>query len=137
MGALKVFLDSNILFSLCWKEPEGSTLGLFLDLQRWGDIKILVSHLVIEEASSNLRTKRPEAMSRFERIVGELTVVPDAEVPLDIELPDMDRIILSTAVAGGAEFFVTGNSADFAKLYGTKVRGTRVVDVRTFLHRRR
>jgi predicted nucleic acid-binding protein len=137
MEALNVFLDSNVLFSLCWKGPEGTLLGVLLELREYGRIRLLVSPLVLDETAANLAAKRPEALSRLGQIAATLSLVPDAQVPLDCDLPENDRIILSSAVACGADFFLTGNKTDFAGLYGKAVKGTRVVEPRTFLHRRR
>lgn len=137
MEALKVFLDSNVLFSFCWKPAEGTLLGMLLELQEHGRIRLHVSPLVMDETAANLADKRPEALSRLGQIARALTLVPNTQVPLDCDLPENDRLILSSAVACGADFFLTGNKADFASLYGRTMKGTKVMEPRAFLHRRR
>lgn len=137
MEALRVFLDSNVLFSLCWNGPEGALLGILIELQAHGRMALLASPLVMDETAANLTAKRPAAMVHLEKIAPRLSFAPDAQMPLEVDLPEKDRFLLSTAVACGADFFITGNKADFADLYGKMVKGTRFLEPRAFLHRRR
>jgi predicted nucleic acid-binding protein len=137
MEALRGFLDSNVIFSLCWNGPEGTLLGILLELQAHGRIALLASPLVMDETATNLAAKRPETMTHLERIAPGLVMVSDAQMPLDVDLPEKDRVILSSAVACGADFFITGNKVDFAGLCRKVVKGTRVVEPRAFLNRRR
>jgi len=133
MEAVAVFLDSNVLFSLCWKGSENTILGVLLKLQDRGDLRLLISPLVLYEASENLRVKKPEALPLLRRIAESCQEVPDANLPLEVVLPKNDRLILSAAVAGKARYFLTGNTADFGPLYGRTIGGTRVLTPRAFI----
>jgi predicted nucleic acid-binding protein len=133
--AVAVFLDSNILFSICWSGSKNSLLGLLLELQESGQVQILISPLGIEETRDNLRRKRPAALPALKRLASSCVTVPDAELPLDVKLPEKDQLLLSSAIAARAVFFLTGNIADFKTLYGTSVKGTTVLTPRAFLNK--
>jgi predicted nucleic acid-binding protein len=135
MEEVSVFLDSNILFALCWKAPEESLFGILVTLHREGRLRLHVSPLVLEEVSANLKAKRPAALPLFARLSAECVVVPDSSALLDLPLPPKDLMLLSTAVAHRIRFFLTGNRADFASLYGHEVNGTTVFTPRAFLTR--
>jgi len=122
---MKVFLDSNILFSICWSGKEVSRSWLFFELQRQGHIELFISRLVHDETSFNLQTKRPESLILFNQLVAELTLLQDnfglTAHPQVMRLPLNDRVIFISALAHGMEFFITGNSRDFSDLYGKRV----------------
>jgi len=122
---MKVFLDSNILFSICWSGKEVSRSWLFFELQRQGHIELFISRLVHDETSFNLQTKRPESLILFNQLVAELTLLQDnfglTAHPQVMRLPLNDRVIFISALAHGMEFFITGNCRDFSGLYGKRV----------------
>ena len=88
---------------------------------------------------SNLRGKRPAAIPFFEELSGEVEVVPDLVVEGGDrrlkELPENDRVILSTAVAHGMDFFLTGNTRDFRGLYHRRIGRTLILTPREFLNK--
>ena len=88
---------------------------------------------------SNLRGKRPEAIPFFEELSGEVEVVPDLVVEGGDrrlkELPENDRVILSTAVAHGMDFFLTGNTRDFRGIYHRRIGRTLILTPRGFLNK--
>ena len=49
--------------------------------------------------------------------------------------PTTDRLILSTAVAYGIKYFLTGNTRDFKDLYGKTIGKTVVLKPREFLYK--
>jgi len=131
--AVTVFLDSNILFSICWSVPENTLLGLLLEFQAAGWVRLLISPLALEEANDNLRRKRPAALPALKKLAASCLTVPDADLALDLKLPEKDGLLLSAAIAARARFFLTGNTADFKALYGRSIKGTRVLTPRAFL----
>jgi len=139
MEKVTVFLDSNLLFSVAWTGREKSRSAILFELQSLGFIRLFISRLVLEETMSNLREKRPEAISFFEELSGEVEVVPDLVVEGEDrrvkELPENDRVILSTAVAHGMDFFLTGNTRDFRGLYRRRIGRTWILTPREFLNR--
>ena len=139
MGKVTVFLDSNVLFSVAWTGREKSRSAILFELQSLGFIRLFISRLVLEETISNLRGKRPEAIPFFEELSGEVEVVPDLVVEGGDrrlkELPENDRVILSTAVAHGMDFFLTGNTRDFRGLYRRRIGRTLILTPREFLNK--
>jgi predicted nucleic acid-binding protein len=139
MEKVTVFLDSNVLFSVAWTGREKSRSAILFELQSLGFIRLFISRLVLEETMSNLREKRPEAIPFLEKLSGEAEVVPDMVVEGEDrrlkELPENDRVILSTAVAQGMDFFLTGNSRDFRGLYRRRIGRTMILTPREFLNR--
>jgi len=139
MEKVTVFLDSNLLFSVAWTGREKSRSAILFELQSLGFIRLFISRLVLEETMSNLREKRPEAIPFFEELSGDVKVVPDLVVEGEDrrlkELPENDRVILSTAVAHGMDFFLTGNTRDFRGLYRRRIGRTLILTPREFLNR--
>jgi len=140
MEKVTVFPDSNVLFSVAWTGREKSRSAILFELQSLLFIRLFISRLVLEETMSNLREKRPEAIPFFEKLSGEVEVVPDLMVEGDDrrlkELPENDRVILSTAVAHGMDFFLTGNTRDFRGLYRRRIGRTLILTPREFLDRK-
>ena len=60
-GQIKVFLDSNVVFSIAYTGKERSRSYLFYEIQALGRLKVYLSGLVCKEALFNIRRKRPEA----------------------------------------------------------------------------
>lgn len=139
MGKVTVFLDSNVMFSVAWTGREKSRSAILFELQSLGFIRLFISRLVLEETMSNLREKRPEAIPFFGKLSGEVEVVPDLVVEGEDrrlkELPENDQVILSTAVAHGMDFFLTGNTRDFRGLYRRRLGRTLILTPREFLNR--
>ncbi|HLB01199.1 MAG TPA: PIN domain-containing protein [Bacteroidota bacterium] len=139
MEKVTVFLDSNVLFSVAWTGREKSRSAILFELQSLGFIRLFISRLVLEETKSNLREKRPEDIPFFEELSGDVEVVPDLAVEGEDrrvkELPENDRVILSTAVAHGMDFFLTGNTRDFRDLYRRRIGRTLILTPREFLNR--
>lgn len=136
---MKVFLDSNILFSICWSGKEISRSGLFFDLQRQGHIQLFISRLVHDETSFNLQTKKPESIPLFNQLVSELTLLQDnfglTANQLIMRLPLNDRVIFMSAMVQGMEYFITGNSRDFLALYGERIKGMMTLRPTDFLNK--
>ena len=139
MEKVTVFLDSNVLFSVAWTGREKSRSAILFGLQSLGFIRLFISRLVLEETMSNLRGKRPEAIPFFEELSGGVEVVPDLVVEGGSRrlkaLPENDRVILSTAVAHGMDFFLTGNTRDFRGLYRRRIGRTLILTPREFLNK--
>lgn len=76
----------------------------------------------------------------FDELMRETEIVPDVSVSTNkkelLTLPDNDRIILSTALFHGMDFFLTGNSRDFNSLYHKKIMKTTILTPGDFLNRK-
>jgi predicted nucleic acid-binding protein len=137
---IKVFLDSNILFSIVYSGKAKSRSYLLFELQEKGVLNIYVSPLVCEEASLNIRLKRPEHHDLLDELIGKAKIVENIlmheEHPQIKNLPQNDRIILLTAVYHRMDFFLTGNDRDFSKLYNQKIGRTLILRPTDFLYKK-
>ena len=136
---IKVFLDSNILFSIVYSGKAKSRSYLLFELQEKRVFSIYVSPIVCEEASLNIRLKRPENHDLLNELIGKAKIVENIlmheEHPKIKNLPQNDRIILLTAVYHQMDFFLTGNDRDFSKLYNQKIGRTLILRPADFLHK--
>lgn len=135
---IKVFLDSNILFSIAYTGKEKSRSFLIYELQALDVLTVCLSNLVCEEALSNIRRKRPEGEKLLNDLIAKSrildNIVADLRHPELRKLPLNDRIILSTAVYHKTDAFVTGNEKDFKNLYRKKVLHTLILKPADFLN---
>lgn len=117
------FLDANVLFSAAYREE-----GRLAKLWELSEMRLGTSRYAVEEAKRNLRD--PEREARLERLVGRMQLVPEADgrlIPSRIVLTEKDRPIIAAAIAGRADFLVTGDAKDFGCYYGKKVAGVLVI----------
>lgn len=136
---LTVFLDSNVLFSIAYSGKDRSRSYLLYELQDAGDIEIYISNLVKEEAMFNIKIKKPAASPFLSTLSRHTTVLEDILVNMNIPmqpLPDNDKIILSTAIHNGIEYFLTGNEHDFKDLYKKRFYRTIILKPAEFLYHR-
>jgi predicted nucleic acid-binding protein len=127
---VKLFLDANVVFSAAHRE-EGRAQDL-VALARSGHCELLTSTHALEEARRNLELKSAGFENRLAAALAQITVV--AEAPADLVvwaqehgLPLKDAPILAAAVHTKSDLLVTGDTRDFGHLFGTTLRGTRVV----------
>lgn len=126
---MRVFLDTNVLVS------AAATRGLCADVLR----EILVSHQLIvsapliAEIKDVLHTKigiPQEIISDFLEVVTQDSILSENTKLTNIEINDKDDIlILSTALNGDAELFVTG---DKELLDLERIQSMRIVSPRKF-----
>ncbi len=135
---IKVFLDSNVLFSIAYTGKDRSRSYLIYEVQELGMFKVYVSNLVCQEALFNIRRKRPEAEQLLNELIHKSKILGDVAADLKREeirkLPKNDQIILSTAVYHKTDVFVTGNEKDFKNLYHKRVLGTLILRPVDFLN---
>lgn len=123
---MRVFLDANILLS---GAIPNSRMRRFLDfLMRKGEC--LTNAYVVEEARRNLERKNPAALENLDQLVHQcrLVRVVQTEIPVPLVLKDVP--ILSGALAGLADYLLTGDEKDFGKYYGQSLAGVKVVSPR-------
>ncbi len=124
-GEVRVFLDANILYSASLPD---SRLATFLKhLGRHAEM--ISNRYALAETERNLTLKCPESLERLARLVGEIRLVAHAPFDLPIKLPEKDQPILSGAIAGNADYLLTGDRKDFGHLFGKSVAGVGVVTV--------
>ena len=127
---MRAFLDANILFSASLPKSQ---LAHFLE--GLGDhATLLSSAYACEEAERNLASKFPKGLPAFHRLSKDLELVPVGLFDLGVRLAAKDQPILCGAVAGEAEYLLTGDKKDFGHLFGESVRGVTVVTVELLLN---
>lgn len=135
---IKIFLDSNVLFSIAYTGKDKSRSYLIYEIQTLGMLKVYLSKLVCEEALFNIRRKKPDTEELLNELIDRSEILVDISADLKHaearKLPQNDRIILSTAVYNKMDFFVTGNEKDFKNLYHKKVLSTLILRPVDFLN---
>ena len=109
---MKVFLDANILFSAA--KVDSSVAQLIGTLTEADEA--VTSALAVLEARRNLKEKRPEWLPQLNKVMAHVALVPEANVPLAIELVAKDRPILEAAVNAACTHLVTRNRRHFGHL---------------------
>ena len=126
---MKVFVDTNVLVSAV------ATRGLCADVLRevLAAHDLVVSRQVLDEVRRVLQTKfnvSPDLIADFIKLLQQDAVVAAPGRVPNVELRDRaDRLILSAAVACGADMLVTGDNELLA--LGT-VEGVAIVSPRQF-----
>jgi predicted nucleic acid-binding protein len=140
MEKVKVFLDSNVLFSIAYSGKETSRSYVLYELQRQGHVSLNISNLVREEVLFNLQEKREEALELVRELLQTTVVLPDISLDLAAagvsQLPENDRLILGTAVFHERDYFLTGNIRDFKRYYRNRISRTMILSPRDFLNRK-
>lgn len=126
---MRVFLDANILFSASF---PNSHLAEFLgELAHRADL--LTNAHAKAEAQRNIASKQPNRLAAHEKFAASLELVPFPLVDLEVKLVEKDQPILCGAIAGKADFLLTGDRKDFGHLFGRTIRGVKIVTVRMLL----
>lgn len=119
----RVFLDANVIVSAAL--TPHSRLG---ELWTLGDVRLLASPYVIEEARRNVAGT--EAVARLAVLIAGMVVLPSEPSDFDIEgdpgLPSKDRPVLLGAIVSGSTFLLTGDMSHFGECYGKTFGGVTV-----------
>lgn len=122
---MRVFLDANILFSAAFAK---SLLADFLEeLQRHADL--LTNAYARTEAERNIAAKAPKRLAALRAFADGLELVPLQLFDPGVKIAEKDRPILCGAIAGHADYLLTGDKKDFGHLYGKTVQGVKIVSV--------
>lgn len=129
-----LFLDANVLFTAA-HNPSGKA-ALVMKLGKLGHWRMFTSTLAVEEASRNLTSKFPSAVSRLGIILRDMTVLPSiSSHDCPIDLAAKDRPIFLTALRCGATHLLTGDMKHFGPFMNdaSKTAGIRITTVAAFL----
>jgi predicted nucleic acid-binding protein len=136
---IKVFLDSNVLFSIAYSGRERSRAYLIYEIQTSGILEVYVSNLVCKEAIYNINIKRPEGSTLLNSLIKKSRVLADILLGTKNkwinDLQQNDKIILTTAVSNRMDYFITGNVKDFKHLYHRKIGKTLILKPADFLYK--
>jgi len=126
---MKIFLDANILFSASFHK---SHLAEFLgELQHHA--VFLTNAYAKAEAERNIAAKQPKRLVAHEKFVASMEMIPLRLFDTGARLAEKDQPILSGAIAGGADYLLTGDKKDFGPLFGKTVHGVKIVNVQMLL----
>ena len=135
---IKVFLDSNVLFSIAYTGKEKSRSYLIYEIQEMGIIKVCFSNLVCEETLFNIWRKKPDSEWLLKELIEKSKIFGDIAAGMKrqeiLNLPQNDRIIVTTAIYHKADIFVTSNEKDFRNIYHKKVLNTIILRPIDFLN---
>lgn len=127
---LRIFLDSNVLFSgFC--SPDGPP-GVLLEHFTEGRFVVIVSRQVLEEVVRTFKKKLPEVLPALRDFLlnSSLEVVGDpgpGDVARWAELLDEgDAVIIAAAIAAEPDYFVTGDSHFLENTRVEKKSGLRI-----------
>ena len=120
--AVRVFLDSNVILSGLLSGKGAPRIILDILCLKLPFLAGLTGRYNIMEIERNLARKMPDALPIYKEYIPEinLTIVPLPK-PQEIRrysgsIADKDIPVLASAVKGRADFLVTGDKKDFAKL---------------------
>jgi predicted nucleic acid-binding protein len=128
---LKVFLDSNILFSAAYRSPNG-----FERLWRLDSVILLTSYYCVTEVKRNLATK--QQLSLLDNLLPGVELVadcPEEQLPSVVMLPGKDIPVLAAAMLCEADVLVTGDRRHFGPFYGSRQGSVRVESPEMFWSR--
>jgi predicted nucleic acid-binding protein len=129
---MRIFLDSNVLFSACLLER--SRQYAFFALARAGRCQLVTSAYANEETRRNIARKAPVRVAVLATLARLAEVVPDPSVELvawaaSQELAAKDAPILAAAVVARADLLVTGDRRHFPHHYGRAFQGVWVLSL--------
>jgi predicted nucleic acid-binding protein len=132
---IRVFLDATVLFSAA-RNPDGANRNLLRVAEKRGDVLLLSTWVVIDEADIKLMyLQEPNVRTELARLVEshvEKSPLPPVELVQQMLLltPDPeDAPVLAGALSARADWLVTSNKDHFKHLYGRTVRGVLVLDL--------
>ena len=119
---IRVFVDASVLFSACYSASGASRELVRLAVQ--GQVTLVISDVVLEEARPNLNGKAPQALPFLDQLLSLVpfeTVTPGKQEVLDAcaytELKDAP--IVAAAIKAHADYLVSLDRAhlvDVAKV---------------------
>ncbi len=126
---MRVFLDANILFSASF--PNSHLADFLGALAHRSDL--LTNAYAKAEAVRNIAAKQPKRLTAHEKFAGSLELDPVQLFDLEVKLPEKDQPIHCGAIAGKADFLLTGDKKDFGRLFGRTIGGVKIFTVQMLL----
>lgn len=126
---MRVFLDANILFSASL--PKSHLAHFLKGLAERADL--LSNVYACEEAERNMVAKFPKSLPSLQKLCGVIELVPLGIFDPGVQLAAKDQPILCGAIAGEADYLLTGDKKDFGHLFGKRIGGVAVVSVELLL----
>jgi len=128
---LVAFIDSNILFSTCYRSPN-----LFERLWTIPNVRIVTANYCVEEVRRNFRSS--EQLTRLDQWLLRTHIVedcPENDLPETLMLPAKDVPVLAAAARCQADILITGDQNHFGRYYGHRVLGVLIESSEMFRSR--
>ena len=136
---MRIVADTNILISALL---AGRSLpARVIDLWRDGRVELVTSREQIDEMMrvtrySKIRERLSPALAgRLITELRDLAILVDRLPEVDASPDPFDNYLQATALAGAAQYLVTGDKRDLLSL--GSYQGVQIIDLRTFLARMR
>ena len=131
MPRVKAVLDTNVVVSALLK-PYGRQ-ALLLDLALSGTFTTIASRDLLQEYEEVLRRPRfaldPRRIAGSLRAIRKVAALIQPREHLHVTGDPDDNMLLESALEGGAEYVVTGNTRDFPREF----QGIQIVPPREFM----
>lgn len=128
---MRVVVDTNVLASAVLKDKDPETVLLFVIESP--DIEWIVSHDILMEYKDVLSREKfglsEELIKKWVTMINLLTTVIDIDLSIDFPRDRKDAKFLECAIAGDAQFFITGDR-DFNQ--AQKLMNTTIISVSKF-----
>jgi predicted nucleic acid-binding protein len=135
----KVFLDSNVLLSGLFSDKGAPRIILDLLTLNLPMLAGATGRYNLIEVERNLKKKMPEAIPLYQkylpRIRLEIVEMPSRATVISMAgaIAEKDVPVLASAIACGAEYLITGDKKDFAKLRNVKKYNLKIVSPSEFI----
>ena len=135
----KVFLDSNVLLSGLFSDKGAPRIILDLLTLNLPILAGATGRYNLIEVERNLKKKMPEAMPLYQKYLPrlrlEIVALPSRSTVISIAgaIAEKDVPVLASAIACGAEYLITGDNKDFAKLRNMKKYNLKIVSPSEFI----
>jgi predicted nucleic acid-binding protein len=135
----KVFLDSNVLLSGLFSDKGAPRIILDLLTLNLPILAGATGRYNLIEVERNLKKKMPEAMPLYQkylpRLRFEIVEMPSRTTVISMAgaIAEKDVPVLASAIACGAEYLITGDKKDFARLRNVKRYNLKIVSPSEFI----
>ena len=135
----KVFLDSNVLLSGLFSDKGAPRIILDLLTLNLPILAGATGRYNLIEVERNLKKKMPEAMPLYQKYLPglrlEIVEMPSRATVISMAgaIAEKDVPVLASAIACGAEYLITGDNKDFAKLRNVKKYNLKIVSPSEFV----
>lgn len=128
---MRVVVDTNVLISAILKDKDPEAVLLFIIESP--DIEWIISDFILTEYKEVLGRKKfglsAEIVDRWANMIDILTTTIDVNLNVDFPRDRKDAKFLECAIAGDAQFFITGDR-DF--IHAQKLMNTTIISVAKF-----
>jgi len=125
---MRVVADTNVLISAILKDKDPEAVLLYIIESP--DIEWIASNVILSEYKEVLRRKKfglsEELIGKWVSMIDLLTTVIDIDASIDFPRDRKDAKFLECAIAGNAQFFITGDR-DF--IHAQKLMDTTIISV--------